>query len=91
MTAPLRVIHADRRAYALDPYVRDARGRFADHPTAPLPPLQLLEDAADRVEVIDLSSGNGVAWSSGPDAACAFRVRVIREEGGAYRVIYLEE
>lgn len=90
MSAPTRVVHAGRRAYAMDPYVRDERGRFADHPTLPLPPLQLLEDAADRVVVIDLTNGNGAAFTTGPDPACSFRVRVIREEGGAYRVLYIE-
>ena len=89
MTAPTRVVQADGRAYAVDPYVRDERGRFADHPTAPLPPLQLLEAAADVVELVDLSNGNGAAWSTGRDATSYCRVRVIRE-GGAYRVIYLD-
>lgn len=89
MSAPTRVVHADGGAYAIDPYVRDQRGRFADHPTAPLPPLQLLEAAADRVEVIDLTQGNGGAWTTGPDPACYCRVRVVRE-GAAYRVIYLD-
>ena len=74
MSAPHRVIDADRRRYAIDPYVRDSGGRFANHPTQPLPPLQLLEAAADRVQVIDLTNGNGGAWSTGPDLACSFRV-----------------
>ena len=88
MSAPTRVVHTRRAAYALDPYVRDARGRFADHPTLPLEPIAQLEDAAER---IDISGGNGVAFTTGPDASCYFRVRVVREEGGAYRVIYLED
>lgn len=91
MSAPTRVVHTGRKAYAVDPYVRDEGGRFANHPTAPLPPLQLLEDAADRVQVIDLSNGNGAAFTTGGDPSCTFRVRVIREEGGAYRVVYLED
>lgn len=91
MSAPHRVIEAGRQVYAVDPYVRDGRGRFADHPTAPLPPLQLLEASADRVRVIDLSNGNGAAWTTGGDPACTFRVRVIREEGGAFQVLYLED
>lgn len=83
-----RVVHANRRLYALDPYVRDERGRFADQPTQPLPPLQLLEEAADR---IDLTNGNGAAFTSGPDPSCVFRVRTMREQGGSFRVVYIED
>lgn len=90
MTAPTRVIQAGARTYAVDPYVRDPAGRFAEHPTQPLAPLQLLEDVADTVAVVDLSNGNGAAWTTGPDASCHFRVRTIREEDGTFRVIYLE-
>jgi hypothetical protein len=88
VTAPTRIVYAARNAYRLDPYVRDAAGKFAPHPAEPLAPLELLEASADR---IDLSGGNGVAWTCGPETGCHYRVRTIREEDGSFRIIYLEE
>lgn len=84
MTAPTRVVLTDRDAYKLDPYVRDGAGRFALKPTVPLPPLQLLEDSG-QVRVL----ANGAVTVSGdPEHRTYWRVRCVRDEDGAYRVLY---
>lgn len=88
MSQPTRVIQTARDVYAVDPYVRDEGGRFATKPLAPPPPLRLLEDQAQR---IDLTQGNMAAWTTGPDSSCCWRVRVVRESDGGYRVLYLED
>jgi hypothetical protein len=86
VTAPTRIVYGPRNTYRLDPYVRDAGGRFAPAPTTPPPPVADLVAGAVR---IDLTNGNGGAWSSGPDPACHWTVRVVREDDGSHRVIYL--
>lgn len=88
MTAPERIAVTASGTYVLDPYVRDQRGRFADHPTQPLPPLADLEAVA---VCRDVSGGNGVAWTTGSDPATTWRVRTIREEDGRFRVLYLDD
>lgn len=90
MTAPTRIVHAGYRTYALDPYVRDTAGRFAPKPAETPAPVQLLEDTAAAVECRDLTQGTMGAWTTGADPSCCWRVRVIREEDGSHRVVYLE-
>jgi hypothetical protein len=87
VTAPERIATTASGTYVLDPYVRDRLGRFADHPTQPLPPLADLEAVAT---VRDLTQGNGGAWTTGADPSCTWRVRTIRDEDGRFQVLYLD-
>lgn len=87
MTAPTRIVYGPRNAYRLDPYVRDLAGRFAPKPAATPPPVADLVAAA--VAVVDLTNGNMAAWTSGPDESCRWTVRVVREDDGSHRVVYL--
>lgn len=89
MTAPTRIVYGPRNVYRLDPYVRDLGGRFAPHPPATPPPV--VDLVAGAVTVVDLTNGNGGAWTSGPDPACCWTVRVVREDDGTHRVIYLQD
>lgn len=88
MTAPTRIVYAARNTYALDPYVRDAAGRFAPRPASPPPPIQLIEDQdrAAAPHLIDLSNGNRAAFTTGPDAGAYWKVRIIRDPDGTCRV-----
>jgi hypothetical protein len=87
VTAPERLVVTGANAYVLDPYVRDVAGRFANHPTEPLAPLQVLE-ASGNVRVL----ANGAVRVSPDEAARNYwRVRTIREEDGTFRVLYLED
>lgn len=100
MTAPARIAYAAPNVYRLDPYVRDERGRFAPAPAVTPAPIALLEatavvvvedlddqrpaDDSDDVRVLY----NGSTFVSG--AATSWRVRVVREAPGQYRVVYDE-
>jgi hypothetical protein len=87
VTAPHRLIRTPADTYVVDPYVRDAGGRFAEHPTEPLPPLRVLE-AAGAVQVI----ANGAVRVCADDAGGNYwRVRTIRDDDGTFRVLYLED
>lgn len=87
MTAPQRIVYAARNAYRLDPYVRDEGGRFAPKPATTLPPIATLEASGD----VRVLANGAVRVGSDPDNRCYWAVRVVREEGGAYRVVYLED
>jgi hypothetical protein len=85
VTAPERIVYGRRNTYRLDPYVRDAVGRFAPKPTEPLPPLQVLEAAGDVRTLYD-----GRVFVA-PDGSTTWRVRTIRDDDGSFRVLYLED
>lgn len=86
MSAPTRIVYTGPNAYALDPYVRDAGGRFATKPMETLAPIRVLESSG-RVEVL----ANGAMTISHDTGTNHWRVRCVREEDGSYRVVYLEE
>lgn len=87
MSAPVRVIVADRSTYRLDPYVRDIAGRFAPKPKEDPPPLALLVDLG----VVQYLHGGALIIEQDTTGRNHWRVRTIRDEDGTFRVLYLED
>jgi len=87
VSAPVRIAYGERNAYRLDPYVRDTSGRFAPKPATPPPPIQDLEASAH----IRVLANGAVSIGRDTDARNYWKVRVVREDDGTHRVIYLED
>lgn len=89
MSAPTRIVYGPRNVYRLDPYVRDAGGRFAPAPPVTPPPVELLTDSPDaRVEYL---YGGAMIRCDDTAGRNHFTVRVIREDDGSHRVVYLPD
>lgn len=86
MTAPTRIVYGERNTYRLDPYVRDVAGRFAPKPATEPAPLAVLIESG----VVQYLHGGALIIEQNPDSRNRWTVRVVREDDGSHRVVYLQ-